>query len=193
MTISMVIERSVRCIGRRHLDLWAAPRRSHFLVKTDVENIVSVDTAATPPADPTDPPDETIELIVVADIGVPKAYPGWADFVQGNAIPEPYDARWEALGFDICDASLLSGLVNCGIDQEDRQEVEIKWAHLVNRFHLFDEPGVAESYRRHIHLLVPEHAPFFVVRLYGLRCPKLPAWPPCMTSRDDQKRDVFRT
>jgi|GEM_PF-1653060 len=177
MTISMIIQRSVRCIGRRHLNLWAAPRRSHFLVKTDVENIVSVDAAATPLADPTDSPDETIELIVVADIGVPKAYPGWADFVQGNAIPEPYDARWEFLGFDICDASLLSGLVNCAIEQEDREEVEIKWGHLVNRFHLFDESGVAESYRLHINLLVPEHAPFFIVRLYGLPCPQLPAWP----------------
>lgn len=171
MTIAMVIQRSVRCIVRRHLNLWVTPRRSHFLVNQGVANIVSVDASATPPADPTDPPDETSELIVVADIGVPKAYPGWADVVRGNATPEPYDAKWEALGFDICDARLQSGLVNCGIEQEDREELRIKWGHLVNRFHLFDEPGVAESYRRHINLLVPEHAPFFIVRLYGLPCP----------------------
>ncbi len=76
-------------------------------------------------------------------------------------------SQWKLLGYDIADAWLLSGLVNCGYTHSHRMLLKHYIAHL-NQNHLFDDPAVAARYAKETNVRVAEHAPFFVYGLYLL-------------------------
>jgi len=65
------------------------------------------------------------------------------------------------LGYDVADWFLLSGLMNCALDQS----LPSLWIARLNGYHLFETSEDADDFRRLVNRLVPEHAPFFV---YGL-------------------------
>jgi len=90
------------------------------------------------------------------------------------AFPQP---GWEWLGFDVADGSLLSGLTECGYEEDEDIEGDRKsWSGKLNRHHLFNEEDAAFDFVELVSARVPEHAPFFVFGLYrvGDGCPPPP-------------------
>ncbi len=84
----------------------------------------------------------------------------------GETRPAAPNDAWTFLGTDVADGSLLSGLTNCGYRDEDFAETSREtWARGLNRYHLFDDRGVADRFRAFSDERIPEHAPFLV---YGL-------------------------
>ncbi len=80
--------------------------------------------------------------------------------------PLQIQAHWRFLGYDVSDASCLSGLTNCFFALDERQSVG-KFVERLNTYHLFSELQDADAFRLYSNARVPEHAPFFV---YGLFC-----------------------
>jgi hypothetical protein len=94
--------------------------------------------------------------------GADAAHEAWRIL---NVVPEPlldgFD-HWKVAGHDVADGSLLSGLMNCGYSQPERQTLRPVWAAKVNRAGLFDSADDAFAFRAATDSRVPEHAPFFV-------------------------------
>ena len=74
-------------------------------------------------------------------------------------------AASHALGYDVCDQTLLSGLMNCGVAADERVRLRATFASLLNKYGLFDSPADADAFSVEMSHLLPEHAPFFPVRL----------------------------
>ncbi len=70
-----------------------------------------------------------------------------------------------AIGYDVCDQTLLSGLMNCGIAADERARLRTKFASLLNKYGLFDSSADAEAFSAEISRAVPEHGEFFAVCL----------------------------
>lgn len=105
-----------------------------------------------------------VRIDLVTD-GSDKAGDSWEIL---NMIPEPLlegASFWPVAGYDVADASLLSGLMNCGYSLPERQALRPVWAARINRHGLFDSPEDAFAYRAVTNARVPEHAPFFVFAL----------------------------
>jgi hypothetical protein len=81
-------------------------------------------------------------------------------------VPELPDTNWQFLGFDIADGGFISGLSNCGYEDAERDGLAAEWAQYLNRRHLFDDLQRAFQFRELTNARVPEHAPFFVIRLW---------------------------
>jgi hypothetical protein len=94
--------------------------------------------------------------------GADAAHEAWRIL---NVVPEPmlegFD-NWKVLGHDVADASLLSGLMNCGYSQPERRALRPAWAARLNAAGLFDSADDAFAFRAVTDARVPEHAPFFV-------------------------------
>jgi hypothetical protein len=84
-------------------------------------------------------------------------------------VPRNRDAGWQFLGFDITDGSFLSGLSNCGYTEEERRALVPQWAPRLNSSHLFDDISHAFEFRSLSNRRVAEHAPFFVIGLWKIR------------------------
>jgi hypothetical protein len=79
--------------------------------------------------------------------------------------PRVRSPDWPLLGFDVCDAGLLSGLMNCGYGDDARPALTVEWGPWLNEHHLFKDAESALAFRLMANHRVREHAPFFV---YGL-------------------------
>ena len=82
-----------------------------------------------------------------------------------STTPERPDTMWRFLGFDITDGAFISGLSNCGYEDE-RHDLAAEWARHLNRNHLFHDLQRAFRFRALTNARVPEHAPFFVIGLW---------------------------
>jgi hypothetical protein len=90
--------------------------------------------------------------------------PEW-NFLEGSLPAADSEVQgWTPVGYDIADRYLLSGLMDCGYGDEQREELS-GWSGRLNEFGLFDEHELADEFRRLTDRRVPEHAPFFVYRL----------------------------
>jgi hypothetical protein len=91
--------------------------------------------------------------------------PEW-NFLDGSLPAAEREMRnWTSVGYDVADRYLLSGLLNCGYSQEQLVELA-RWSERLNDFGLLDEVESATEFRRVTEKRVPEHAPFFVYRLW---------------------------
>lgn len=72
----------------------------------------------------------------------------------------------ELLGYDIADASRLSGLTNCGYTEEDQQALRPIWKSRLNGFGLLQTVDDAIAYRRICDARVSEHAPFWIYAIW---------------------------
>lgn len=88
-----------------------------------------------------------------ADSSLPEAW--------SMATPLP-DIAGTDLGFDIADASLLSGLSNCGLTPPEQQQMRQAWAPSINQYGLVNDLESASLVSKAYDELVPEHSPFFV-------------------------------
>ena len=69
------------------------------------------------------------------------------------------------LGYDICDETLLSVLMNCGVAASERARLRATFANDLNAHGLFDTAAQAEAFSARMGQVVPEHAPLIVVHL----------------------------
>jgi hypothetical protein len=73
------------------------------------------------------------------------------------------------LGFDVADSGFWSGLSNCGYSEEERKRLRPEWQSKINDFGLLQTEQDALIFREMTDIRVPEHAPFWVYKLYRLQ------------------------
>ena len=145
---------------------WTSERRSRFLLREDVRFPLSLDRAVTPETDIAERIDTFGMAAVLPGTSVNRPHMGlWMANAVG--LPQRLDAEWAPTGYDICDQTCVSALMNCGYrDASDKQPFVLRWARFINDYHLFDDISVAEDFCRESDARVPEHAPFSVIRIY---------------------------
>jgi hypothetical protein len=130
---------------------------------------LSIDKRVTPEASSEDRESDTLDLACIAEVTPIRAEQSqWRNFVysRGNVQLLPDD--WLSLGYDVCDEVFLSGLSNCAAGRSDGRNLDGFWSLALNEYHLFTRWQDAERFCQFIDDLVPEHAPFFVVHLFGV-------------------------
>jgi hypothetical protein len=85
----------------------------------------------------------------------------------GEAELRPFQVQgWSALGYDVCDSTLTSGLLNCGYAPGESASLTKLWGEKLNRWHLFDQVEHAFGFSIVTNDRVPEHSPFGVFGVY---------------------------
>jgi hypothetical protein len=83
----------------------------------------------------------------------------------GDATPSDCPSNSEFLGYDVGDASWISGLSNCEYTATERKRLEPIWRHRLNSFGLLSTLDDAAEFRKLSDDRVSEHAPFWI---YGI-------------------------
>jgi hypothetical protein len=106
-----------------------------------------------------------VELLAPADTTVAE-YPSPLIY----STPEPHSVPMGSicLGFDVADSEFWSGLSNCGYSKDEREELRPEWKSKINDHGLLQTEQDALAFRELTNKRVPEHAPFWVYRLYRL-------------------------
>lgn len=84
---------------------------------------------------------------------------------------------WVALGHDVCDGAMRSGLMNCAYPRDERDDLALRWAPKLNRFHLIREYADADAFRHECDRRDSARAPFFVVAIFTRPAPAVDAIP----------------
>jgi hypothetical protein len=84
--------------------------------------------------------------------------------------PSTVDPTWTLLGYDLADASGVSGLMNMGFvpGHDDVDRLRSEWGPYLARSHLFESREWADAFRAYSNGRVPSHAPFFVYAVWLL-------------------------
>jgi hypothetical protein len=85
-----------------------------------------------------------------------------------QTIPERSPEGSTLLGYDVADASEISGLANCGYTEEEVRDLAPVWANRLNSFGLLTTLEDAVAFRQVCDERVPEHAPFWIYALWRL-------------------------
>ena len=80
--------------------------------------------------------------------------------------PSSVRTQWTLLGFDVADYYLLSGLMNAGYTDSERETYRQDWGHHLNRHHLFEDLDTALKFKVLTDERVQEHSPFYVYGIY---------------------------
>jgi len=74
------------------------------------------------------------------------------------------------LGYDVSDwpGFSISGICNCGYNQNEKPEIKREFGQLLNDRHLFVDFESATAFANHCDIRVSEHAPFRVNAIYQL-------------------------
>lgn len=167
---------------------WTPERRSQYLLRPTIARPLSVDRRVWPPVLPervTDgfAPDYWASaealLLACAQRGLAReAFTLVALEVLGErdeasalvlaCTPSTIDPTARALGWDVADNGLTSGLSNCGYRDDEVEGLRRRFAASLADNGLFTELAAAEAFRALADARVPEHAPFLVHRLYAL-------------------------
>lgn len=78
-----------------------------------------------------------------------------------NNLPK----EWLLLGYDVADRYMISGLTNCGYDDNEKILLQKRWGSLINEYGLIKTLDDAVSFKRVCNKRVQTHYPFYV---YGL-------------------------
>ena len=136
-------------------------RRRRYLLRENVPFPLSVDPAVWPKA--RDEQGAAVVLVTACGRGDENVarwlgIPVFETFCQSQ--------EWTFLGYDVCDQTLVSGLLNCGYATDSEKLAFSSWAALLNNWHLFDEASDAESFAKATDARIPAHSPFHVFGLY---------------------------
>ena len=82
--------------------------------------------------------------------------------VEAEAIPPGA----VVLGFDVATATPISGLSNCGYNQEELAQLRSAWGSKLNEHGLLNTLDDALQFREMTDRRVPEHAPFHIYKLF---------------------------
>ena len=158
-----VVYRGRRSVGAGSRQAWPRVRRERYLLRTDVRLPISVDRAVLPEADAEASGCIDVVATVVPTVGSEEGTSRW----RGSEIygDLPTTPEWRRLGFDVCDATGTSGLMNCGYEVEERHLVD-DFVERVNDYHLLETAEAADEFRRVCDRRVPEHAPFALLAVY---------------------------
>jgi hypothetical protein len=145
-----------------------AQRRGSHLIRKDVKVPLSADPRVTVRSNTPDPDSGRIIVTVRDDDQDGMLLSALASIYNAVEVQSTdYAIGATFLGFDVCDQDLYSALTNCGYGNEfDRSKAEATWSDRLNENHLFDKIEFAKCMRHESNVRVPEHAPFFVLRLY---------------------------
>jgi len=98
---------------------------------------------------------------------IPYVQPGGIQcaLALGRTNPRECPPGSEFLGYDVADASWISGLANCGYTPDEKQQLGRIWASRLNSFGLLKSLDDATEFRQLCDARVPEHSPFWI---YGI-------------------------
>lgn len=97
-----------------------------------------------------------------------------ADFLaEKHCIAKQPMKSWNKLrarfvGFDVCDHTLLSGLMNCAVDGAAHRKLAERFCGSINPYGLFDQIEIAEQFANTMDGLVSEHAPFIPIAVLAI-------------------------
>jgi hypothetical protein len=90
----------------------------------------------------------------------------WCNNRYYSALPKNVDFKdWVFLGYDVTD-SMYSGLVNCGYTEDEKPILQETWVPRLNEYGLLRNLEDAVEFKEMTNKRVPEHAPFFVYKLF---------------------------
>jgi hypothetical protein len=110
-------------------------------------------------------------ILVAVELLVPSNIPAFGfpySLIDSTPEPQTIPEGSTCLGFDVADAGFLSGLSNCGYSEEDRARLRPEWQSKINDFGLLKSEQDAVMFKEMTDARVPEHAPFWVYKLYRL-------------------------
>ncbi len=110
-------------------------------------------------------PDLAFDIIAVSWLRESRGKVGEVGPYAERMNPPTRDDDWTLLGFDVSDAG-VSGLMNCGFEEQERQDCVKRWGPHLNRHHLFAAIEDARQFRAFSDKRVAEHAPFFILALW---------------------------
>jgi len=140
---------------------WPAQRRERYLLR-DVTFPLSADYRVWPRVGEDNPTAMNV-LITALDENPRLLQVRLAIAIMPQAFRN--DDMWKCVGYDVCDATLLSGLLNCGYQAQDKEKYKATALEL-NEWHLFRTPRQAEAYAELSNGRIPEHQPFGVFGVY---------------------------
>jgi hypothetical protein len=167
---------------------WDKKRRELFLIRPEVTRPLSVDPWVWPKPRPVagEPVGCPLPWVSVDDVrrrwASQEGRDGWVSIAIGAVAADSHarellakgrgiktevmaGSQWRFLGYDIADASDISGLSNCGYEGWALESLRQTWAPRLNTHGLFSEVSDAVSFRSVTDHRVPEHAPF---QVYGI-------------------------
>ena len=166
-----------------------AERIATYLLREDVDAVVTADRHAWPPAHP-DPcpadvrrglypdPEAATEnwrrwggpaWLLAITVAAPDDEAAVERYGSWSTPQRPLDPAWRRLGFDICEGiswEFLSALSDCGYLPEERPAAQERFARHLNALHLFEDLDQARRFRAYSDARVPEHAPLVVHGLF---------------------------
>lgn len=108
---------------------------------------------------------ETIRIDLETEAPV-TADGAWGYLLDEPILADRIQGHWQFLGYDIADASLCSGLSNCGYQSSERARIAKVWAPKLNEAGLMMDWDDARAFCNLSDQRIREHAPFFVLALY---------------------------
>ena len=87
------------------------------------------------------------------------------------AVAELEDSGWSFWGYDVADAWMTSGLMNCGFASDEKAGYVERYSTGLNGWGLFDDIKISNVYSDETNARVSEHAPFYVfgILVAGIR------------------------
>jgi hypothetical protein len=141
-----------RLTSKKSAANWDRRRRSDFLLD-EAACPMSADVNVSPRTTPDDVNGLEMQLFASASTTVEP----------GARMDGPHAPGWSLLGYDVCDDSLLSGLMNCAYAAGEKSCLRERWKSALNSFHLFNHAADAQAFSTESDARVPEHGPFQVV------------------------------
>ena len=158
-----VVYRGPRALPNDLAETWPTERRVRFLIRTDVDLPISLDRTVLPVAGADDVAVFDLVATVVPSPEAAEAVARWRGSERFEAIPQ--SPEWQCLGYDVCDESGTSGLMNCSYESGER--CSESFARGISRHHLFERAEDANRFRELCDRRIAEHAPFVVVSIYA--------------------------
>ena len=90
------------------------------------------------------------------------------DVLKDDTDPQTLGDIWSLLGYDVATPFLLSGLSNCGYNEQEKNALSRLWSDKLNNLGLLTDLDDAVAFKQITNRRVPEHAPFLVFGLYEL-------------------------
>jgi hypothetical protein len=88
--------------------------------------------------------------------------------LKDGTDPRTLGDGWDLLGYDVATPFLLSGLSNCGYNEQQKNALSRLWLGKLNKVGLLTDLDDAVAFTEVTNRRVPEHAPFLVFGLYEL-------------------------